>query len=90
LRAMGFLTAAAGKIFHANHGGPEARLAGWHGGRRGFEQDAAWERRFPAPGVQIPEMQVRIGQDFNGLGIWHWDWGALDLPDELTDDGAVT
>lgn len=90
LRAMGFLTAAGGKIFHANHGGPEARLAGWHGGRRGFEQDVAWEQRFPAPGVQIPEMQVRIGQDFNGLGIWHWDWGALDLPDALTEDAAVT
>lgn len=90
LRAMGFLTAAAGKIFHANHGGPEARLAGWHGGRRGFEQDAAWVQRFPAPGVQIPEMHMRIGQDLNGLGIWHWDWGALDLPDALTEDAAVT
>ncbi|MDB6005473.1 MAG: hypothetical protein JWR15_2460, partial [Prosthecobacter sp.] len=36
-KAQGYTTAAAGKIFHANHGGPEGRLAGWHGGRRGFE-----------------------------------------------------
>ena len=89
LRGLGFLTAAAGKIFHANHGGPDSRLTGWHGGRRGFEQDAAWDQRFPAPGLQIPELPVPTGQNYNGLDIWHWDWGALDLPDVLTEDGAV-
>ncbi|GAA5139736.1 hypothetical protein GCM10023213_20980 [Prosthecobacter algae] len=89
-KAMGFATAAGGKIFHANHGGPEGRLAGWHGGRRGFEQDAAWDTRFPEPGVQIPDLPVHTGQNFNGMNIWHWDWGQIDLPDELTDDGAVT
>ncbi len=89
-KAMGFTTAAGGKIFHANHGGPEGRLSGWHGGRRGFEQDAAWDLRFPEVGIQIPDLPVRTGQNFNGLNIWHWDWGQIDMPDELTDDGAVT
>lgn len=88
-RSMGFTTAAAGKIFHANHGGPQSRLAGWHGGRRGYEQDAAWHQRFPEPGVQIPPLPVPPGQNYNGLDIWHWDWSPLDLPDVLTDDGAV-
>lgn len=90
LRQAGFQTAAGGKIFHANHGGPEGRIAGWHGGRRGFEQDAAWDVRFPQTGVQIPDLPVHIGQNFNGLGIWHWDWGAIDAKDEGTDDGKVT
>ncbi len=89
LRGLGFLSAGAGKIFHANHGGPDSRLTGWHGGRRGFEQDRAWDQRFPAPGIQIPELPVPTGQNYNGLNIWHWDWGALDLPDVLTEDGAV-
>ncbi|MCA1964868.1 MAG: sulfatase [Prosthecobacter sp.] len=88
-RAMGYATAAAGKIFHANHGGPEGRLAGWHGGRRGFEQDVAWGQRFPEPGVQIPDLPVHTGQNFNGMNIWHWDWGGIQVPDELTDDAAV-
>jgi len=88
-KALGFATMAGGKIFHANHGGPEGRLTGWHGGRRGFELDAAWETRFPEPGVQIPDLPVHTGQNFNGLNIWHWDWGQIDVPDELTDDGAV-
>lgn len=89
-KSMGFVTQAGGKIFHANHGGPEGRLAGWHGGRRGYEQDAAWDVRFPEPGIQIPDLPVHIGQNYNGLDIWHWDWSGIDMPDELTDDGAVT
>jgi choline-sulfatase len=88
-KALGYATAAGGKIFHANHGGPEGKLAGWHGGRRGFEQDAAWDVRFPEAGTQIPDLPVHTGQNFNGLNIWHWDWGQIDVPDELTDDGAV-
>lgn len=88
-KAQGFTTLAAGKIFHANHGGPAGRLAGWHGGRRGFEQDAAWDQRFPQPGVQIPDLPVRTGQNFNGLNIWHWDWGGIQVEDEKTDDGQV-
>lgn len=89
-KALGYVTAAGGKIFHANHGGPEGRLTGWHGGRRGFEQDAAWDTRFPMPGVQIPDLPVHTGQNFNGLNIWHWDWGKISTPEPLTDDGEVT
>ena len=68
---------------------PEGRLAGWHGGRRGFEQDAAWDLRFPQAGVQIPDLPVHTGQNFNGLNIWHWDWGGIPLEDDKTDDGQV-
>ena len=88
-QAAGYQTLAGGKVFHANHGGPEGRLSGWHGGRRGFELDAAWSERFPEAGVQIPDLPVHTGQNFNGMNIWHWDWGMIDVPDELTDDGAV-
>lgn len=89
-KSQGYRTAAAGKIFHANHGGPENRLAGWHGGRRGFERDEAWDERFPERGVQIPPLPVPVGQNLNGLGIWHWDWGKIDVPEAQTEDGLVT
>lgn len=89
-KANGFITAAGGKVFHANHGGPDGRLAGWHGGRRGFEQDAAWTMRFPQAGVQIPDLPVHTGRNFNGLDIWHWDWGGIPVAEEETDDGQVT
>ncbi len=88
-KAKGYTTAAAGKIFHANHGGPEGRLSGWHGGRRGFEQDGAWDQRFPQAGVQIPDLPVHTGQNFNGLNIWHWDWGGIPITEEKTDDGQI-
>jgi len=88
-KAHGYTTAAAGKIFHANHGGPEGRLAGWHGGRRGFEQDSAWGQRFPQLGVQIPDLPVHTGQNFNGLNIWHWDWGGIPVAEDKTDDGQI-
>lgn len=88
-QAHGYTTAAAGKVFHANHGGPQGRLVGWHGGRRGFELDAAWTQRFPEPGVQIPDLPVRTGQNFNGMNLWHWDWGQIEVADDQTDDGAV-
>jgi choline-sulfatase len=88
-KALGYATAAGGKIFHANHGGPEGKLAGWHGGRRGFELDAAWDVRFPEAGTQIPDLPLHTGQNFNGMNIWHWDWGQINTPEELTDDGAV-
>ena len=86
----GWMTAAGGKIFHANHGGPEGRLTGWHGGRRGFEEDAAWDQRFPKAGVQIPRMPVQTGQNLNGMGIWHWDWGAIPVAEDAMDDALVT
>ncbi|WP_198141366.1 sulfatase [Verrucomicrobium spinosum] len=88
-RQQGYTTAAGGKVFHASHGGPEGRLTGWHGGRRGFEQDSAWDVRFPGNGVQIPDLPVHTGQNFNGLDIWHWDWGTVDVKPEATDDGQV-
>jgi len=88
-RAMGYATAAGGKVFHSNHGGPEARLTGWHGGRRGFESEGMWMSRFPQDGVQLPESPVHPGQNFNGLDIWHWDWGGIDATDEQTEDGQT-
>lgn len=88
-KTSGYTTAAGGKIFHANHGGPEARLAGWHGGRRGFELDVAWDTRFPQPGVQLAEAPVHTGQNFNGLDIWHWDWGPIDVTEDQTEDGRT-
>jgi arylsulfatase A-like enzyme len=88
-QAQGYSTAAAGKIFHANHGGPEGKLTGWHGGRRGFEWDKAWGQRFPEPGVQIPDLPVHTGQNFNGMDLWHWDWGQIEVTEDQTDDGAV-
>ena len=88
-KASGYTTAAGGKIFHANHGGPQGRLSGWHGGRRGFEQDAAWTQRFPTAGVQLADLPVHTGQNFNGLDIWHWDWGGIDSPDGTTEDGQT-
>jgi len=89
LQAKGWFTAASGKIFHASHGGPEGRLTGWHGGRRGFELDHAWNQRLPGPGVQIPDLPVHTGQNYNGLGIWHWDWGAIEKEDDEMDDAKV-
>ena len=88
-RAQGWFTAASGKIYHASHGGPEGKLAGWHGGRRGFELDRAWRDRAPEPGVQIPDLPVHTGRNFNGLNIWHWDWGVIDKTDDEMDDAKV-
>ncbi len=88
-QSSGWLTAAGGKVWHANHGGPESRLTGWHGGRRGFEQDGVWDERFPEKGVQIPVLPVPTGQNFNGLDIWHWDWGPIDVAEEEMDDAKV-
>jgi arylsulfatase A-like enzyme len=88
-RLCGYTTAAGGKVFHANHGGPEGRLSGWHGGRRGFEQDAAWNVRFPSPGVQIADLPVHVGQNFNGLNIWHWDWKGIEVAEDRMDDAQT-
>ncbi len=85
----GWSTAAAGKIFHASHGGPEGKLTGWQGGRRGFELDHAWRERLPGPGVQIPDLAVRAGQNLNGLNSWQWDWGAIDKSEDEMDDAKV-
>jgi hypothetical protein len=39
--------------------------------------------------VQIPDLPVHTGQNFNGLNIWHWDWGGIPVEDEKTDDGQI-
>ena len=86
-RMHGYWTGAAGKIYHANHGGPQGALTGGHGGRRGFNHPPSWVERYPSLDVQIPDLVVRTGQNWNGLDIWHWDWGPIDHPDEATADG---
>ena len=50
-KKMGWLTLAAGEIFHATAGGADQRM----GDRRGYEVDAAWDERFPGDGVQRPQ-----------------------------------
>jgi len=86
-RQHGYYTAAAGKIFHANHGGPAGSLVAGHGGRQGFNHPPSWTARYPSHDEQIPDLVVRTGQNFNGLNIWHWDWGPIDYPDAATADG---
>lgn len=52
---QGYLTAAGGRVFYSNHGGPEGiLLTDDGGGRRGYELDVAWEARYPETGVQVP------------------------------------
>jgi arylsulfatase A-like enzyme len=89
MQKSGYFSAAAGKVFHASHGGPEGRLTGWHGGRRGFELDEAWQERFPESGVQMPDLPVHTGQNLNGMNIWHWDWGVIDKNVDDMDDAKV-
>ncbi len=88
-RKRGYWTAAGGKIFHANHGGECGALQGGHGGLQGFDQPAAWTERFPSHEQQLPKLPVPTGRNFNGLDIWHWDWGAIDVPETATEDGQV-
>jgi hypothetical protein len=45
--------------------------------------------RFPEPGVQLADLPVHTGQNFNGLNIWHWDWGGIPVNDEATEDGQA-
>lgn len=85
----GYWTGAAGKIFHANHGGECAALNGGHGGLRGFDDPTAWVARFPSRGRQLPRPAVLPGQNFNGLDVWHWDWGPIDVSDCETTDGRT-
>lgn len=83
----GYYTAAAGKIFHANHGCEVGALNGGHGGLRGFNHPQSWTERFPSHDRQIAEPSVMTGRNMNGLDIWHWDWGSIDVPWEETSDG---
>ncbi len=86
-RRSGYWTGAAGKIYHANHGGETGALTGGHGGRRGFNHPASWVERHPSHDAQLPIPVVLAGQNWNGLDVWHWDWGPFDHPDVATVDG---
>ncbi|QDT36180.1 sulfatase-like hydrolase/transferase [Stratiformator vulcanicus] len=89
-REHGYWTGAAGKIFHANHGGECSAMGGGHGGLRGKNHPESWTARFPSHDQQLPALPVPTGQNFNGLDIWHWDWGGIDVPAEKTEDGQDT
>ena len=92
-RRNGYFTAAAGKIFHANHGGWRGALTRAEGapyaGRSGFGQPDAWDERFPAKTIQLPVAPVLIGTHRNGIDH-HWDWGPIDFKADLTEDGQIS
>ncbi len=89
-RHNGYFTAAAGKIFHANHGGWRGALTHAEGapyaGRSGFGQPEAWDERFPAKTIQLPMAPVLIDTHRNGINH-HWDWGPIDFKADVTEDG---
>ena len=85
-----YWTAAGGKTYHANHGGECSALNGGHGGLRGLNHPASWTERFPNHDRQIPKLPVPTGRNFNGLDIWHWDWGPIDVTDSAIEDGQVS
>ena len=89
-RRNGYFTAAAGKIFHANHGGWRGALTHAEGapyaGRSGFGQPGAWDERFPAKTIQLPMAPVLIDTHRNGINH-HWDWGPIDFKADVTEDG---
>jgi hypothetical protein len=45
--------------------------------------------RFPQDGVQLPESPIHPRQNFNGLDIWPWDWGGIEVADAQTKDGQT-
>ena len=92
-RRNGYFTAAAGKIFHANHGGWRGALTREEGapyaGRSGFGQPEAWDERFPAKTIQLPMAPVLIDSHRNGINH-HWDWGPIDFKADVTEDGQTS
>jgi len=86
-RRHGYWTGACGKIFHANHGGECGALNGGHGGLRGLNHPESWTERHPNRDQQLSKPAVMPGQNMNGLDVWHWDWGPIDVPDAATTDG---
>lgn len=90
-RNHGYWTGACGKIFHANHGGECGAMNGGHGGLRGFNHPPSWVEAFPSHDQQLARLPIPTGRNFNGLDIWHWDWGPIAVTDDATEDGqAVT
>lgn len=92
-RRNGYYTAAARKIFDANHGGWRGALTHAEGapfaGRSGFGQPEAWDERFPAKTVQLPMALVFLGTHRNGIRQ-HWDWGPIDFKADLTEDRQIS
>ncbi len=92
-RRNGYFTAAAGKVFHANHGGWRGALTREEGapyaGRSGFGQPEAWDERFPAKTIQLPMAPVLIDTHRNGINH-HWDWGPIDFKADVTEDGQTS
>ena len=92
-RRNGYFTAAAGKIFHANHGGWRGALSHAEGapyaGRSGFGQPDAWDERFPAKTIQLPMAPILIDTHRNGINH-HWDWGPIDFKADVTEDGQTS
>ena len=39
--------------------------------------------------MQIPDLAVHTGQNFNGLNSWQLDWGAIDKSEDEMDDAKV-
>jgi len=39
--------------------------------------------------VQLPESPIHPRQNFNGLDIWPWDWGDIEVADAKTKDGQT-
>ena len=85
----GFHTAGSGKISHSSQGGLESPLSG----RRGFEQDAVWDERFPIPDVPRDVglgLGNAMGYRSNELGDPLLDWGPMvSTAGEQVADGAV-
>ena len=77
-RDAGFQTVADGMVYALGKGG-----------LRGYEEDAAWDVRFPKAGVQLPEPAVKAGQNFNGLNLGEWDWGPVEAKDADMEDGKI-
>ena len=92
-RRNGYYTAAAGKIFHANHGGWRGALTHAEGApfadRSGFGQPEAWDERFPEKTIQLPMAPMLIGTHRNGIRH-HWNWGPIDFKADVTEDGQTS
>jgi len=88
-RHRGYWTGAAGKIYHAGHGYEKAALQGSGGGRQGRHDPTAWVERFPSHDIQMAIAPLLCRYEDNPLRFFDWDWRALDVPDDATEDGQA-
>ena len=51
--------------------------------------EPATRREGPQPGIQLPDPPIHTGQNYNGLNIWHWDWGTIPVTEEQTEDAQT-